>query len=102
MNHLADPNMSLPTPSPHGHGYPNGLQTPGREAGMSQPQSSLGADAGAQLATQTQMLQSIIMRAKQLFEPPQLNPYDQTRALQLLKAQYVYAKYHINLKVPQE
>jgi hypothetical protein len=95
MNPSLNPNSTPPS---------SGLPTPGYADGTQNAYAQpINPQASAAIpSTQSQMLQGIIIRAKQLFEHPQINPYDQSRALQLLKAQYVYAKYHINLKVPQE
>ncbi len=61
------------------------------------------ATSGASIApAQTQAVEAIVMKAKQLLEQPGANPYDQSRALQVLKAQYVYARYTINLKITQD
>lgn len=50
-------------------------------------------------ATERESLEAIIAKGIQLMEQSNVNPYHQNRALQLLKAQYIAERYHINLKV---
>jgi hypothetical protein len=47
-------------------------------------------------------VEGIVTRAKLLMSQSQANPYHQSNALQLLKAQYIAERYNINLKITQD
>lgn len=91
--------QSLPLPRP---AAPSNSAQPGASNTYPLDLHSVAASGASTAPPQSHAEEAIVMKAKQLLEQPGANPYDQCRALQVLKAQYVYGRYNINLKITQD
>lgn len=97
MSPHSDQSSPLPRPA-----SPSNPAQPGASSTHPLDLHPITASGASTAPPQSQAEEAIVMKAKQLLEHPGANPYDQCRALQVLKAQYVYGRYNINLKITQD